>query len=148
MNRTKVCVAEIFKFSSHSLLSFYILVWLPPPPVSLSFCVGILSLTGMWADMGSYSDFHIHSASNSGANISHVVVVLPMSPLPWKRCIRGSGKAGCPLLIGRKGGRSFFLSSCLPRVFLLHRVFSLHLTLVPTLCVKTLELQLSPLATC
>lgn len=84
--------------------------------------MGTLSLTGMWADMGSYSDFQIHSASDSGANISHAVVVLPMSPLPWKRCIRGSGKAGCPLLIGRQGGRSLFLSPCLPCILLLHLV--------------------------
>lgn len=73
----------------------------------------------MWADMGSYSDFQIHSASNSGANISHAVVVLPMSPLPWKRCIRGSGKAGCPLLIGRQGGRSLCFSPRLSCIFVL-----------------------------
>lgn len=72
--------------------------------------------------MGSYSAFQIHSARDSGANISHAAVVLPMSPLPWKRCIRGSGKAGCPLLIGRQGGRSVFLSPRLPCIFLLDLV--------------------------
>lgn len=40
-----------------------------------------------------------------------------MSLLPWKRCIRGSGKAGCPLLIGRQGGRSLCFSPCPPCLF-------------------------------
>lgn len=68
MSYKMVCAVKFFKFSSHSLLSFSILASKdgdePPQPVSLSFCVGItLSLTGMWADMGSYSDFQIHSAA-------------------------------------------------------------------------------------
>lgn len=58
----------------------------------------------------------------SWANISHVVVVLPMSLLPWKHCIRRSGKAGCPLLIRRQGGRSLFLALSFCSIFLLHLV--------------------------
>lgn len=101
--------------------------------------------------MGSHSDFQIHSASDSGANISHAVVVLPMSPLPWKRCIRGSGKAGCPLLIERQGGRSLCFSPRLPCIFLLRFCLlfsSLHSALALTVCVKTQDLQLCHRATC
>lgn len=46
-----------------------------------------------------------------------------MSPLPWKHCIRRSGKAGCPLLIKRQSGRSLFFSPGLPpSIFFLHPV--------------------------
>lgn len=78
-------------------------------------------------DMG--SGFQTHSAA-SHEPILATVVVLPMSPLPWKHCIKRSGKAGCPLLIRRQGGRSLFFSSL---VFLpyLPLFFSLSSTLLP-----------------
>ena len=80
-------------------------------PLSLSLCLCEYSVTH--GNVGRYGIiFRLPDSfcySDSGANISHAVVVLPMSPLPWKRCIRGSGKAGCPSLIGRQGGRSLLL---------------------------------------
>ena len=84
----------------------------PSPPLllslSLSLCLCDYSVTH--GNVGRYGIiFRLPDSfcySDSGANISHAVVVLPMSPLPWKRCIRGRGKAGSPPLIGRQGGKS------------------------------------------
>lgn len=61
--------------------SCIIVSFCPPPTTFLAFCVGCLSLTGMEADTGSYSDFQIQSAYDSGANISHTMAVSLMSPV-------------------------------------------------------------------
>lgn len=114
----------------------------PPPCFSLLLC-GYYSVTH-W-NVGRYGIiFRLPDSfcSDSWANISHAAVVLPMSPLPWKPCIRGSEKAGCPLLIRRQGGKSLFLSAPVSSSCILF--FSIHSTLLRTVRLKTLERQLCP----
>lgn len=74
-----------------------------------------------------------------------MVIVLPMSPLSWKRCIRGSGKSECPLLIGRQGGRSLFLSPRLPFISVLFCFLFLFPPLLSNICVQAAAVQLHPL---